>query len=43
LLGAAPTRPNLILILADHLGYSELGCYGGKVRTPNIFRHVTRR
>jgi arylsulfatase len=33
---AAAERPNLLLILADDLGWSDLGCYGGEIRTPAL-------
>ncbi|GAB6164216.1 hypothetical protein JCM19992_02160 [Thermostilla marina] len=29
-------RPNILLILADDMGYSDLGCMGGDARTPNL-------
>ncbi len=33
---AAERRPNVVFILADDLGYSDLGCYGGEITTPNL-------
>ncbi|MDQ7948194.1 MAG: arylsulfatase [Pedobacter sp.] len=30
------SKPNIIFILADDMGYSDIGCYGGEVATPNI-------
>lgn len=32
------TPPNIILILCDDMGFSDIGCYGGEVHTPNIDR-----
>jgi arylsulfatase len=31
-----PRRPNIILILVDDMGFSDLGCTGSEIRTPNI-------
>lgn len=33
---SANERPNFLVILADDLGFSDLGCYGGEIATPNL-------
>ena len=34
----AAERPNVILIMVDDMGFSDIGCYGGEVQTPNLDR-----
>ncbi len=33
-----PAKPNILLIVADDMGFSDLGCYGGEIATPNLDR-----
>ena len=33
---AADARPNIVLIMADDMGFSDIGCYGGEIETPVI-------
>jgi arylsulfatase A-like enzyme/acetyl esterase/lipase len=35
---AEPSRPNVLVVLADDLGFSDLGSYGGEIDTPNLDR-----
>ncbi|MCL4841509.1 MAG: arylsulfatase [Bryobacteraceae bacterium] len=49
LLAAAPAsfaqprpRPNFLVIMADDMGFSDIGCYGGEVATPNLDRLAQR-
>jgi arylsulfatase A-like enzyme len=31
-----PSKPNVLIILADDMGFSDLACYGGEIATPNL-------
>jgi arylsulfatase len=35
-LHAAEKKPNILLIIADDMGYSDITCFGGEVQTPHI-------
>src|SRR5215217_6912835 len=32
----AESRPNIVVILSDDVGYSDIGCFGGEIATPNL-------
>ena len=32
----AAKRPNIVIIMTDDMGYSDIGCFGGEIRTPNL-------
>ena len=33
---AISNRPNIIIIMADDMGFSDIGCYGSEISTPNL-------
>src|SRR5512132_862265 len=33
-----PTRPHVVLVVADDMGFSDLRCYGGEIATPTLDR-----
>ena len=33
---AADAQPNIVVILVDDMGFSDLGCYGSEIPTPNL-------
>lgn len=37
-LQAAPARPNVVVILSDDMGFSDIGCFGSEIQTPNLDR-----
>src|SRR2546430_9022003 len=36
LFAASAKRPNIMIILSDDMGFSDLSCYGGEIQTPNL-------
>jgi arylsulfatase len=39
---AQPKRPNILIFLADDMGFSDIGCYGSEIETPNLNRLATQ-
>ena len=35
-MGSPAKKPNFLIIVADDLGFSDCGCFGGEIKTPNI-------
>ena len=42
LAAASAARPNLLVVLVDDLGFSDLGCYGSEIETPTLDRLATK-
>jgi arylsulfatase A-like enzyme len=41
-ISAAAKKPNIVLMMADDMGFSDLGCYGSEIQTPNLDRLAAR-
>src|SRR5881392_4050434 len=39
---AAGSKPNIIFILADDMGFSDIGCFGSEIATPNLDKLANR-
>ncbi len=37
-MAASEKKPNILIIVADDMGFSDIGCYGGEIHTPNLDR-----
>ena len=37
-MASAVERPDILIVMADDMGYSDIGCFGGEIRTPHLDR-----